>query len=322
MKRILLVDADSVLPNIPLMKISSWHKNRGDKVTLVRVHLPYYPDRKKHHFTAPIGYDKTYCSVVFEGNRQFIHGTDIIFGGTGVDLTTVLPPRIEALPPDYSIYPENDTSYGFLTRGCIRKCSFCKVPQKEGYIHQVATVDDIVQHRKVKFFDNNILAYKDHKSILQELISKRIRCQFNQGLDIRLIDEENSLLLSNLRYLKEYIFAFDSWKYRKLIERKMKLLTWRKEWGFKFFIYVHPQMLLHSIIQRILWCKQNYCLPYIMRDIKCWDSPRKDFFTDIASYCNQVHVFKSMNFSTFLKKRTANKKRILTSRELWRVGEQ
>ena len=48
----------------------------------------------------------------------------------------------------------------------IRKCSFCKVPKKEGYIKQVSNVDDIVQHKKVKFLDNNFLMIRrDEKSL-------------------------------------------------------------------------------------------------------------------------------------------------------------
>lgn len=313
---VLLVDADSIIPNIALMKLSTWHKRNGDCVELVKANLPYFPNREKKPFIVKTS-DKTYCSIVFEGNKPFIVGHNIIFGGTGVDLTTTLPDEVEKCDLDYSIYPYNDTSYGFITRGCIRNCSFCKVPKKEGYIHKVADVDDIVRHKKVKFLDNNFLAFPQHKEILAELISKKIKCQFNQGLDIRLIDNENSTLLSKLNYHGEYIFAFDNLKYRTVIEEKMLFLSWRKPFQLKFFVYIHPDMELNETVRRIVWLKENQCLPYIMRDLSCWQNEYSDFFVDLAAYCNQVHIFKKMEFSQFIERRHTNTERIVSSKRLW-----
>lgn len=314
--KVLLIDADSTIPNIALMKLSAWHKSLGDEVELVRANLPYYPNKKKAPFTAGSA-DKTYCSVIFEGNADYIIGNNIIFGGTGFDLSTKLPDVVEEFDSDYSIYPDNNISYGFITRGCIRNCSFCKVPKKEGYIHKVADVDDIVRHKKVKFLDNNILSLPEHKEILAEIVQKKIKCQFNQGLDIRLLDSENSILLSKINYLDEYIFAFDNWKHKTVIEKKMDFISWRKPYRVKFFVYIHPEMPLAETVKRIVWLKENQCLPYIMRDISCWQSENSDFFVDLAAYCNQVNLFKKMEFAVFLEKRHKNKERIEKSKRLW-----
>lgn len=315
--KILLIDADSTIPNIALMKLSTWHKANGDCVELVKANLPYFPNRNKKSFIVERNADKVYCSVIFEGNQDFIKGQDIIFGGTGVDLTTVLPGNVEKCDLDYSIYPDNDISYGFITRGCIRNCPFCKVPRKEWYIHKVANVGDIIKHKKVKFLDNNILSFPHHKDILAELVSRKTRCQFNQGLDIRLIDSENAVLLSKLNYFGEYFFAFDNWKYKRIIEQKMLFLSWRKPFQFKFFLYVHPDIPLLETVKRIVWVKENQCLPYIMRDISCWNSEHSDFFVDIAAYCNQPHLFKKMRFVEFLEKRHKNTDRIINSKQKW-----
>ena len=314
--KVLLIDADSTIPNIALMKLSAWHKTLGDNVKLVRANLPYFPNRKKIPFVAESA-DITYCSVIFEGNVNYIIGDNIIFGGTGFNLTTKIPPVAGEFDPDYSIYPENDISYGFITRGCIRNCLFCKVPEKEGSTHKAADIENIVRHKKVKFLDNNILSLPEHKEILAELIQKNIRCQFSQGLDIRLLDSENGALLSKLNYLGEYIFAFDNWKYKTLIERKMLLLSWRKPYQIKFFVYIHPNMPLVETVRRIVWLQKNKCLPYIMRDISCWKNKNSDFFVDLAAYCNQVHLFKKMEFSVFIEKRHKNKERIAKSKRLW-----
>ena len=315
--RVLLIDADSVIPNIPLMKLSSYCKRFGHSVELVRVGLPYYPNRKKRQYVCPIGFDFYFCSVVFSGNKEYIKGDNIIFGGTGVDLTTVLPDEVDAEECDYSIYPDNDTSYGFITRGCIRNCFFCVVPKKEGMIRLENSIDSIVRHKKTKFLDNNILAYPGHLSILEELVSKKIRCCFNQGLDIRLITSENSKLLSKLNYMKEYVFAFDSWKYKEIIQNRLPLLRWAGDWRLKFFVYVHPDMPIRETVKRIVWLKEHKCLPYIMRDISCWGSKFNEFYIDICAYCNQVHLFKKMLFGDFLLRRHCSVERIERSLSLW-----
>ena len=311
-RKILLVDADSVIPNIALCKLNRYHCSKEDEIFFMKLNLPYYPNRKKKHHHIPTkDFDQTYCSVVFDGNLPFIHGDNILFGGTGYDLKTQLPDEIENLQPDYSIYPDNSISYGFITRGCIRNCSFCKVPKKEGYIRKVNEIDHIVQHKKVKFLDNNILAHPQHMSILSELADKQIRCQFNQGLDIRLLTSENSVAISSLQYLGEYIFALDSVSYIPIVQKALsEYLQWVKEWRLKFFVYIHPDMPLEDTTKRLNFLKENSCLPYVMRDISCWESSYRDFYTDIAAYCNQVHLFKKMNFRYFLERRHHKKERI------------
>lgn len=317
MKQILLIDADSTIPNIPLMKLSQYYKDKGDAVNIVKVGLPYYPNRKKFVYKPDEGYDMYFCSVIFEGNKDYIKGDNIVFGGTGVDLCTNLPDYIEKGECDYSLYPENDTSYGFITRGCIRNCYFCKVPEKEGNIKKVNSIDDIIRHKKVKFLDNNFLAYKGHYDILKELVDRKIPCQFNQGLDIRLINQENSELLSQLIYLQNYMFAFDDWKYRNIIDKKLQHLSWAKKWMIKFFVYVHPNMNLSETLNRIQWLKERRCLPYIMRDIGCWGHPLHFFFVDLAAYCNQPSIFKKMDFEEFLFRRYGYTKRSRESLDLW-----
>jgi len=318
-KRILLIDADSKIPNLALMKLSTFHKLQGDNVKLIKLNIPYYPNRNKKINYIPEIYDKSYCSVIFENNINFIKGENIIFGGTGYNLTTKLPKEIENLDPDYSLYPDNNISYGFISRGCIRNCYFCKVPKKEGYIKQVNKIENIIKHERVKFLDNNFLALPNHKQLLRELINlKNIRFEFNQGLDIRLIDKVNSILLKKaIKQTGGYTFAFDDWSYLSLISEKLLLLNWRKDWQLRFFVYADPKMELSNIINRINWLKDNKCLSYFMRNIKCWESKYKNFYTDLAAWCNQPNLFKKMSFNEFLDKRHSKKNRILFSKNLY-----
>ena len=312
--RVLLVDVDSKIPNLALMKLSQFFKLHDYSVTLVQLRRSYYPGHKIVPWKAPQGYDLIAASAIFPGticNLDFGH-TPSITGGTGFDISSTLPSYIENLKPDYSLYPENKISYGFISRGCIRKCSFCWVPKKEGGIRQVATVADIVQHKEVVFMDNNILALPNCCEILEELGEKQISCSFNQGLDIRLVTPEISDLLRQLRYKGEYIFAFDDWKLLSVITEKLCLLSWRKPWGFKFFVYLHPSMNPADIMNRLYWLKEHQCLPYLMRDIACWSSPDKQAYTDLAAWCNQPAFFKHFSFGDFLTRRVNQTRKLKT----------
>ena len=109
-KRVLLIDVDSKIPNLALMKIAMYHRTQGDTVGF-NIEDP----------------DKVYASVVFKRNHHSVDGlrvfypnADINIGGSGYDLSLSLPPEVERMTPDYSIYPDCDRYYGFTTRGCIR----------------------------------------------------------------------------------------------------------------------------------------------------------------------------------------------------------
>ena len=312
--KILLVDADSKIPNLALMKLSTYHKSKGDKVDFKRLGLKFYQHRlNRRVWVDTTKYDQTYCSVVFDGTKDYVRGNNITFGGTGYSLDINLPDEIESLPPDYSIYPENDKSYGFISRGCIRKCKFCKVPAKEGLIHQVNTVEEIYrpEHKEIVFLDNNILALPNHKEVLQELVDKQIKCEFNQGLDIRLLNDANARLLGKMKYNQTYTFAFDNYSLLPMMEKKLPLLSYlHTSWHVKFFVYVHPDMEFHETVNRIEWLRNHKLQTYLMRDATCWDSMYSKFFIDLAGWCNNHHHFVSHNFKEYLNDFRRSKKRI------------
>lgn len=266
------------------------------------------------------GYNAVYVSNIFDINKDrvtVINCDDVTFGGIGSNNPHLqLPCEIEMTEPFY--FDNEDTSHGFITRGCIRKCWFCKVPKFEGDLKAYNTVESIVKHKKVKFYDNNILAYPEHMQVFQWLLDHPdIKVEFNQGLDFRLVNDENLDALSRLNYMGEYIFAFDEPKYQPLLEKKLALIKKYipKPWKLKFYTYYHPSMDLNQLFDRVEWCRERECLPYIMRDAACWDSPLKNFLIDYAAYCNQPGFFKNMTFVDFLKKRHKNEDRIVKSTE-------
>ena len=320
--KILLIDVDSKIPNLALMKLSRYYKEKGYLVELKKIGYSYYPHDKTCMVLVD-EYNKVFVSTIFKinvGRISFIGKSDIINGGVGYDLNNKLSKEVEDLEPDYLLYPDNNISYGFITRGCIRNCEFCVVPKKEGLIHQVNTISKIVKHKKVKFLDNNILAYRSHLDILAELKDKKIRCQFNQGLDIRLINHNNAKLLSELKYIGEYVFAFDDIKDKDQIEKGLLILKKYilKDWKIKFYIYCNPCMdIQEDVLYRINWCRKNKVLPYLMRDVSCWKSDKKDFYTDLCAYCNQPNMFKKLSFGQFMEKRTNNVQRQKESKRIY-----
>lgn len=323
--KILLVDVDSKIPNLALMKLSTYHKSLGDWVNMEKLGLDGYPTKKKLKVVDAIGYDKVYASCIFTANKDWfkiINCSDVIVGGTGINLIQILPQEIDSLSEDYSIYPDNTWSYGFITRGCIRNCYFCFVPKKEGRITYYRDWKNIVKFKKTDFLDNNFLAYPDHKKILQELINNNIHFKFNSGLDIRLIDGENAKLLSQCNYIGEFIFAFDDKKYENIITTKLNIVKHyvSTDWKLKFDIYCHPSMQMYDTIFRINWCRSNKVLPYLMRDKECWNSKNNNFYVDLAAYCNQPNIFKKMSFEQYIVKRHPSKNsadRVNESLRLW-----
>lgn len=282
----------------------NYYLQQGHDVDMQDLRFSGYPHKRKKQIDAA-GYDQVYVSNIHDINSdrvQVINCQQVVYGGIGSRNPHLqLPPEIEATDPFY--YPDEDTSYGFITRGCIRKCWFCKVPKYEGKLKAYNTVESIVKHKKVRFLDNNILAYPHHMDVFNWLLDHPdIKCEFNQGLDFRLVNDENLAALSKLNYMGEYIFAFDEPKYMPLLEEKLALIKKYipKPWRVKFYIYYHPDMDLQQLFERVEWCRQRECLPYVMRDRACWESDLRDFLIDYAAYCNQPSFFKKMPFEEFL----------------------
>lgn len=114
-----LLDIDGHnFPNLALMKISSYHKSRGDIV---------------EWYNGLETYDRVYKSKVFmftSDDLRVIQAPEIIRGGTGYDIDQVLPDEIEHIMPDYYLYPVSPhydtlTAYGFLPKLLsLVHCSF------------------------------------------------------------------------------------------------------------------------------------------------------------------------------------------------------
>ncbi len=201
--RIGLCDVDSHnWPNLCLMKLSAYHKARGDHVEWWR------PEGR---------YDRVYKSRVFtdtysQDTITVTNAGEVVCGGTGYGPGPNLPDEVEHTYPDYSIYPQfSGIAYGFLSRGCPRNCGFCLVSDKEGRRSiQVADLAEFWNGQKeIKLLDANLLACPDHEKLILQLAESRAYVDFSQGLDIRLITPDNVALLNRVR-TKAIHFAWDN----------------------------------------------------------------------------------------------------------------
>lgn len=254
--RIGLIDVDGHnFPNLALMKISAYHKAKGDSV----------------EWAIPIlKYDIVYQSRVFDfspDENTCIQCERLIKGGTGYDLKNKLPPEIENIYPDYSLYGEK-RAYGFLTRGCPRNCPFCIVSKKEGC--RSVKVADLRQfwngQKEIVLLDPNLLACPDKYDLLQQLIDSQAWVDITQGLDARLLTDKATHYIKQLK-IKMLHFAWDREKDSDLIIRNLeafKKATGIDERHARVYVLTNYETEFEFDLYRVYKLKELGYDPYIM----------------------------------------------------------
>lgn len=291
--RIGLIDVDNdgktaKYPNLALMKLSAWHKAQGDTVEWW------------FGFTE---YDRVYMSKVFdhtytEDIPEPVNAREIIKGGTGYGLDNKLPEEIEHMFPDYSLYPAltNDTAYGFLTRGCPRGCHFCIVAEKEG--RRSMKVADLSEwwdgQKNIVLMDPNLLAYKGHMDLLEQLIDSKAWVDVNQGFDCRLLRQSNIEAINRLK-LKNIHFAWDYMKETKRVlaglelYRSMATHKPNGAWGTVYTL-TNYDTTMEENLYRIYTLRDMGYDPYVMVYNKP-TAPRE--IRRLQRWCNNRMIYKS-----------------------------
>ena len=303
-----ILDADflyrgTTMPNLASMKLSAYHKQKGDHVELCRG-------------ADVLLYDKIYVSKVFTDTiiPQELYLPKCIRGGTGFFMENAepLPSEIEHIMPDYDLYKDvedyktyRDFSVGFLTRGCFRKCPFCVNKRFDKVLAWSEPSEFVDQKRKyIYLLDDNFLAFwSGWENLLDKLEATGKRFQFRQGLDLRIMTEKQAERLGKTRYYGDFIFAFDNIKDREIIERKLK--QWRKFCSKNTKLYVLSAFFgqgiddIVSIFERIKILFKYKCFPYVMRykDYVC--SKFKDLYIQIARWANQPQFVKKLSFREY-----------------------
>ena len=279
-------------PNLCLMKLSAYHKARGD---LVEWH-----DGRRH-------YDLVYMSRVFTDTYSkdytgTVHADAVIKGGTGYGLGNKLPDEAEHMHPDYGLYPEfSRTAYGFLSRGCPRGCAFCIVGDKEG--RRTVAVADLDEfwggEKEIKLLDANILACPDWKRLLGQLADSGAWVDFTQGLDIRLMTSEKAAALNRVKtqmlhfawddpredlepYFKEFLQMTSVKNYRKrrvyvltnygsTVEQDLYRIYTLRDMGYDPFVMVYEKPSAPPVIRRLQQWVNNKRFFRTVPDFKDFD---------------------------------------------------
>lgn len=301
-----LIDVDGHnYPNLPLMKLSAWHKAQGDSVE-------WYSPMISEHL------DIVYMSKVFSFTEDYpfpVYADKVIKGGSGYAIRLVngqeiydksadndLPYEIEHIYPDYSLYPEltNNTAYGFLTRGCPRGCNFCHVGLKEGKCSvKVADLSEFWRGQKyIVLCDPNILACPEWRDLLRQLIDSKAYVDINQGFDIRLMTEEKAEMISRLK-VKAVHFAWDRYEDKDIILPKFRMFKEISQWGYrKLSVYVltNYDTTFEQDLERVYTLREMGYDPYIMVYDKEHTSGR-DNVRRLQRWVNNRRIFRTV--STF-----------------------
>lgn len=308
-----LIDVDGHnYPNLPLMKLSAWHKQKGDSVKWYNQLFHGYPN-------TPL--DIVYMSKVFSFTPDYpyyVNAREVIKGGSGYAIETVdgkeifkkgkdgqLPYEIEHIYPDYSMYPEQtkDTAYGFLTRGCPRGCKFCHVGCKEGHrSRKVADLSEFWRGQKnIVLCDPNLIACPDWKELLGQLIDSGAWIDISQGVDIRIMTEEKAEMIKKVR-VKTIHFAWDQYEDKKSIVSKLKYFKDITGWNDKkmiVYVLTNYDTTHEQDLERIYTLRDLGYSPYVMIYDK-EHTKRSDKVRMLQRWVNCRWIFKTVkNFEDY-----------------------
>lgn len=290
-----LIDVDGHhFPNLALMRISAYHKAKGDDV--------------EWWWSDFIHYDKVYMSKVFSSVYSKdvpdpLNADEVIKGGTGYAIKNIngkeiydeskhteLPAEIEQMFPDYSIYPQFDYAVSMTSRGCPRGCAFCHVKAKEGCVsHKVADVSDFWNgQKKIKILDPNLTACRDKYELYQQYIDTKAMLDFTQGLDIRLITEKDMEYINQMR-IKIPHFAWDNPKDDLEPKFRMFKQMFRRnsDYGIVYCL-VNYNSTIEEDLYRIYTLRDLGFHPYVM----VYDKPNADIIHKrLQRWVNNKFIF-------------------------------
>jgi len=273
-------ELSSGYPNLALMKLSAYHKAKGDMVD-------FYSDKS---------FDVVYSSKVFTWTKD-ASPQGSIKGGTGYGLNGDLSYEIEHLCPDYSLYNCN-RSYGFLTRGCPNKCDWCFVPEKEGGIQENADIEEFTKHKEVVLMDNNVLASPFGIFQIEKISKLGLKIDFNQGLDARRIDYSVARLLGKCKWHHPIRLACDTKSQMKHISKAVELLRWHNATPSQYFCYVLVKDI-EDALERVKFLKGLYVYPFAQpyRDKENTEPTKRQ-----KAFCRWVNhraIFRSVTWEDY-----------------------
>jgi radical SAM superfamily enzyme YgiQ (UPF0313 family) len=286
--RIGLVDVDGHnFPNFALMRISGYHKGIGDDV----------------EWADPImgNYDRVYMSKIFTFTPDYPYEFDceVIKGGTGYDIKSRLPKEIEdSTAMDYSIYPDCNFSIQFFSRGCIRKCPFCLVSDKEGHIHRVKPVELNPNGEWIEVLDNNFFANPYWKNAIKYLIKANRPVKFH-GVDVRIMTEEQVSWLNKVKLKGRIHIAWDN-PSLDLTDKLEEVTKYIKPYKLMCYVLIGFNSTIEQDLYRVETLRKFGIDPFVQpyRDFANKRVPTQ-YEKDFARWANNKIVYRKCKFEDF-----------------------
>ena len=327
-----LLDKGTRFPNLALMKLAGFYRERGVDVKLCLTSADA-EDR-----------DKLLVSKVFTASkapewlRRFDGRSEL--GGTGFNLFAAksFPPEVEHCKPFYDLYapfvktlsPKRSkvrdayakASIGFTSRGCFRQCSFC-VNRAKTKSERWSPVSEFLDASRPYVFllDDNVFACKDWREIFDELNETGKAFAFKQGLDIRLTSPDKARALAESKTYGDLYVAFDRLKDEREFRRGAKILRDHCNKQTRAFLltgfYARDEEELDSLFKRIEVVSEYGILPYVMRHERLASDAFRALYVDVARWANQAQFFKKRSFAEFCGQYGSKRSReLIASNEL------
>ncbi len=315
-----LIDHGTRHPNLALMKIAGYLKEKGNEVELIyrSFEEAKNPRYSELYMGCVFSFTKVPEEIKTLPNMKLYGGTGFFPEGDGPQL----PFEVEHHMPYYDLYKEYvdaeiargirksyfsdylQYSIGFTSRGCFRKCSFC-VNKKYDHAFRHSPVKEFMDDTRpyIYLWDDNIMALGQWEEIIDELEATGKPYQFRQGIDLRLMTDHKAERLVNAHYHGDFIFAFDHIEDRDLIIEKVQL--WRRYSARICKMYVisgynsQDEHDIADVFERIKILMTYGSLPYIMRYEAYKKSQYRELYVQIARWCNQPQFLKKMSFREF-----------------------
>jgi radical SAM superfamily enzyme YgiQ (UPF0313 family) len=256
---------DGKIPNLALLQIAAFYLSEGVYVE------PYNSEKVED-------YRYVFASQIFNFSKTPELPVNSLIGGTGFDVGLKLPEeyeRAKITKEAWELYPNYEPNLGFTMRGCRMACDFCVVPKKEGRPVGFNSLSEILvkETDKLVLLDNDFFGGPYWEDVCREIIDRKLKVSFAQGLNLRLINERQASYLAKIKFknqgftCNQVTFAWDRYKDKKVVEHKIELLfaAGIKPYRIQFFILIGFDSSHEEDLERILTIRRWKCDAYVMR---------------------------------------------------------
>lgn len=278
MKKIGLFNLEPQIINTAMMQVSYYHKLKGDFVNLY--------DPKKC-------YNKIYAFSIFDYTDKSKITKNMICGGTGFNIKTKLPPKIEKCNYDYSLYSNCDHSILRFSRGCINNCKFCIVRKKEGFIQPIKPKNLNPNGKYIKILDNSFFDSPKWKEAIKILKSYNQPVEWNGGLNIRTMNKNKCLALKSIKRYKQIKIAWDNPK-QNLIKKLKEITQYLKPYTLMCYVLIGFNSTPKEDLYRIEALRKLKIDPFVM----VYDK-NNIYQNHFARYVNFKAIFKTVSWRNY-----------------------